>query len=156
MLFHCCYRDDVINTIRTRYALHQLISFLGVTVSTCALFLFEMGAIWSLIRRGDIRENECEMAKVPATADDYNATVTELFSDDQWHWGRLQVWFWFSEGVRDHLPLNEHEKLNEYVWKWFIFLGQNRPEHNVTLACMKRKWVQGSWQMYRIHEQTDL
>ena len=114
-----------------------------------------MGLFASKPKIDEIKERVDQLAKTPATAQDYKICTT-MFFEDKVNLGRMEVWFHFSIAVRHHLSVEHHEELDRMVEHWFCFLKTKLLEHNHRIDEMKKKWENGQWSILRKCIQTSL
>ena len=88
-------------------------------------------------------ETVIEMYSKPLTSlSSYTLCTEDLFPDQIYNIGRIQVWFLVTQQVYPRLPKHEQQQCHEAVCLWFAKFKQKCPEYAKQLEHMRKNWDQ--------------
>ena len=64
-----------------------------------------------------------------------------MFVDNKFNSGRVYVWYIVTNTVRNILPLNQQELLDNYFWKWIGIFDKELPHEKCKLQEIKDEWL---------------
>ena len=70
----------------------------------------------------------------------YTLCTEDLFSDQIYNIGRIQVWFFVTQHVYPRLPKHEQQQCHEAVCVWFAKFKHKCPDYITELDHMRKTW----------------
>ena len=99
-----------------------------------------MGLWWSSSKMNGY-ETVLEMySKQLTSLSSYTLCTEDLFSDQIYNFGWIQVCFFVTQQVYPRLPKHEQQQCHEAVCLWFAKFKQKCPEYAKQLEHMQKTW----------------
>ena len=116
-----------------------------------------MGNFWrKRITMQDRLRSVKDMSENVSSAASYDVLVNMMFADSKFNPGRVEVWYVFSQAIRDHLLVSEHESLHRYFSKGMCVLRWRLPYYVKRFHDIENEWKKTGWCFKKMNEFSDL